>query len=140
LEGAVLVSDAEHAALLADELVKRVPADFIGNPENLSVSVGRLLSMAAALNGKLEEAEDYCRQAIAACERARFRPELALCRLQLAEVLLRREQDDALTPTLSQREREDRRAEAQSHLDFVIEEFRVMNMQPSLDRALSLKA
>ena len=53
------------------------------------------------------------------------RPELALSRLRLAELLLER------YPT--------RRREAREHLDFAVNEFREMKMQPSLERALRRK-
>ena len=51
-----------------------------------------------------------------------FRPEIALTRLQLAELLLEHYPDE--------------RAEAMEHLDFAIGEFRDMKLQPSLERAL----
>ncbi len=95
------------------------------SPENIGAAAGRLFSAAATLLGKPDEALDYCRQAIAACEKARFRPELALCRLQLAELLFDHFSEE--------------REEAQRQLDSAIAEFRVMKMQPSLERALSRK-
>jgi hypothetical protein len=52
----------------------------------------------------------------------RFRPELALTRLQLAELLLEHYPDE--------------KKEALEHLDFAISEFREMKMRPSLERAL----
>ena len=52
----------------------------------------------------------------------RFRPEIALTRLELAELLLEHYPDE--------------RATAIEHLDFAIGEFREMKMQPSLERAL----
>jgi hypothetical protein len=52
----------------------------------------------------------------------RFRPEIALIRLDLAELLLEHYPDE--------------RAAAIEHLDFAIAEFREMKMQPSLERAL----
>ena len=55
----------------------------------------------------------------------RFRPEIALVRLDLAELLLTHYPDE---PT-----------EAQEHLDFAIEEFRAMKMQPALERVLRHK-
>ena len=55
----------------------------------------------------------------------RFRPEIALTRLQLAELLLDHYPEE--------------RAEALEHLDFAIGEFRDMKMQPSLERALRHK-
>jgi hypothetical protein len=44
--------------------------------------------------------------------------------------------EHALTPALSQGEREQVHAEAIEHLDFAIAEFGEMKMQPSLERAL----
>ena len=64
----------------------------------------------------------YFRQALDACGKIRFRPELALTRLQLAELLLDHYPDE--------------RPEAMEHLDFAVAEFRDMKMQPSLERAL----
>jgi len=55
----------------------------------------------------------------------RFRPELALTRLQLAELLLEHYPDE--------------KSEALEHLEFAIKEFREMKMQPSLERALRHK-
>jgi len=55
----------------------------------------------------------------------RFRPELALTRLQLAELLLERCPKE--------------RAAALEHLDFAIAEFRDMKMRPWLERALKHK-
>jgi hypothetical protein len=52
---------------------------------------------------------------------AKIPPEIALARLQLAELLIEHYPDE--------------KAEALEHLDFAIGEFR-MKMQPSLDRAL----
>ena len=53
----------------------------------------------------------------------RHRPEIALTRLELAELLLDHYPDD--------------RAEALEHLDLAITELRDMKMQPALERALS---
>jgi hypothetical protein len=61
-------------------------------------------------------------QAIVDCQKIRHRPELALSRLQLAELLLEHypgERDAAI-----------------ENLDFAIAEFREMKMQPALERAL----
>jgi hypothetical protein len=59
------------------------------------------------------------------CTEIRFRPELALTRLQLAELLLEHYPDE--------------KKEALEHLDFAIKEFQDMKMQPSLERALKHK-
>ena len=55
----------------------------------------------------------------------KFRPELALTRLQLAELLLHHYPKE--------------QAEALEHLDFSIQDFKDMKMQPSLERALRHK-
>ena len=55
----------------------------------------------------------------------RFRPEIALTRFQLAELLLGHYPQE--------------REEALEHLEFVIEEFEEMKMKPSLERAQNLR-
>jgi len=55
----------------------------------------------------------------------RFRPELALSRFQLAELLFEHFPD--------------KKDEAIGHLDFAIEEFKEMKMVPSLEKASILK-
>ena len=72
--------------------------------------------------GAPDKARAYYHQALEACAKIGFRPEIALTRLQLAELLLEHYPDE--------------RAEAMEHLDFAIGEFRDMKMQPSLERAL----
>jgi hypothetical protein len=56
----------------------------------------------------------------------KFRPEIALTRLQLAELLLEHYPNE--------------KVDALEHLDFAIKEFREMKMQPSLERALKLRS
>ena len=85
----------------------------------------RLLGWASAFLDHPEEARAYYLQALEAAAKIRFRPEIALTRLQLAELLIEHYPNEA--------------AEAQEHLDFAIEEFREMKMQPSLERALRHK-
>jgi len=82
----------------------------------------RHLGAAAAFLGRPEEARAYYQEALDMATRLRFRPEIALTRLQLAELLLAHFPDE--------------KAEALEHLDFAIEEFREMKMQPSFERAL----
>jgi tetratricopeptide (TPR) repeat protein len=89
------------------------------------VSVGRLCGAASALLGQPDEARAYYLQALDLCDRVRFRPEIALTRLELAELLLAHYPDE--------------RAEAVEHLDVAIDEFRAMKMQPALERALKHK-
>lgn len=55
----------------------------------------------------------------------RFRPELALTRFQLSELLMEHFPDE--------------KAEAIEHLHFALDEFREMKMQPYLEKAQHLK-
>jgi ATP/maltotriose-dependent transcriptional regulator MalT len=87
--------------------------------------IARHLGGAAVLLGRYDEARQHYQEAIRVCTEMRFRPELALTRLQLAELLLDHypnEKKDAL-----------------EQLDFAIKEFREMQMRPSLERALRRK-
>jgi serine/threonine protein kinase/tetratricopeptide (TPR) repeat protein len=87
--------------------------------------IPRHLGAAAALLGRHEEARKYYDKAIKVTTEMPFRPELALTRLQLAELLLEHYPSE--------------KADALDHLDFAIKEFREMKMQPSLERALKLR-
>jgi hypothetical protein len=75
--------------------------------------------------GRHEEAHKHYKEAIKVCTKMRFRPELSLSRLQLAELLLEHYPKE--------------RAEAVEHLDFAISEFRDMKMRPWLEQALRHK-
>ena len=90
----------------------------VGTP----VSVARVLGEAAALDDQIEEARRYYQQALELASNMRHRPETALTRLNLAELLLEHYPDE--------------RSDALEHLDFAIGEFREMKMQPYLERAL----
>ena len=161
LETAVLVKNSEAADLLAKELAVIPSLLSFGHGFALpSTSVARQLGAAAALLGDREKAKTYYQQALEACAKIRFRPEIALTRLQLAELLLeeaeeiRRSQGrgdlaptdvvpdvgvgspDPKTPVPTA---EDIYKEAMEHLDFAIAEFQEMKMQPSLERALRHK-
>ena len=89
------------------------------------VCPGRLLGDAAAMAGRLSAARTHYETAIDICTKVRFRPELALTRQHLAELLLDHYPDE--------------HPEALEHLDFAITELRDMKMQPALERALSRK-
>ncbi|MEW6185915.1 MAG: hypothetical protein AB1585_09285 [Thermodesulfobacteriota bacterium] len=80
---------------------------------------------ATALLERYDEARQHYQEAIRVCTEMRIRPELALTRLQLAELLLDQYPQE--------------KSEAMDHLDFAIAEFREMKMQPSLTRALRHK-
>ncbi len=122
LEVAVLVRHHKAAELLLDRL--KEAKSFLTILGYLSCPA-RHLGGAAALLGKYDEARQYYQEAIKICTEMPFRPELALSRLQLAELLLEHYPDE--------------KKEALEHLDFAIKEFREMKMQPSLERALRHK-
>jgi len=117
LETAVVLQDREAAALLAPLLVEVTSYTY---PMK---SVALLVGQAEALLGDRAAARAHYQRSLEWATKIRFRPEIALTRLAMAELLL----DEGAAP------------EAQNHLDFVIEEFRAMKMQPALERALSHK-
>ena len=118
LETAILVGDKQLCSVLAQLLapVAHMSSVFQTCP-------ARHLGAAAALLAELDRARGYYNQALEAAGKIRFRPEIALTRLELAELLLDHYPDE--------------RAEALDHLDFAITELRDMKMQPALERALS---
>jgi DNA-binding CsgD family transcriptional regulator len=87
--------------------------------------VGRHLGDAAVLLGDRTAARAYYVQALEAAGKIRFRPELALTHLRLAELLLEQADDIA-------------RSEALAHLNLALPELRDMKMQLALERALAL--
>ena len=122
LETAVLARHARAAEVLLKLLVGAVyKTTGLQNP----TCVARHLGEAEALLGKYEEARKHYKEAIKVCTEMRFRPELALTRLQLAELLLEQYPKE--------------RTEALEHLDFAISESRDMKMRPWLERALRHK-
>ena len=120
LEAAVIGRDLEAAGLLEARLAPL--AGLLHTQAEMCYCIGRLCGGAAALRGDADRARMYYHQAIEVCTKVRFRPELALSRLELAELLLSHYPDE--------------RAAAGEHLGFAIAEFREMKMQPSLERAL----
>jgi tetratricopeptide (TPR) repeat protein len=105
---------------LAEEIVTRL------RPQSSLVFmngvVARHIADAFVLLGRSTEALEYYQQALTLAEEMRFRPELALTRAHLAELLLDHYPEEHDT--------------AIEHLDFAIAEFRDMKMQPALERAL----
>jgi tetratricopeptide (TPR) repeat protein len=109
-----------------DHLLKRISKNAIYlNPVAVISCTSRHLGAAAAFLNRPEEARNHYLEAIRVCTETKFRPELALTRLQLAELLLEQYPQE--------------RSEAIAHLDFSIAEFQNMKMQPSLERALKHK-
>jgi len=122
LEAAVLAGHRQAAELLLRRLTG---SNSITSGMWLTTCTARHLGAAAALLGRPDEARKHYQEAIKVCTEMKFRPELALTRLQLAELLLEHYPKE--------------RAEALEHLDFAIAESRDMKMQPSLERALRHK-
>ena len=121
LEASVRCGDAQTAAVLLERL-----SPVAGRLQTWYClgSFGRLLGEAATLLGRTVEARGLYEQALEVCRTVQFRPELALIRLDLAELLLGNFVEE--------------RSEALQQLDIAIDEFRDMHMQPSLERALRL--
>jgi tetratricopeptide (TPR) repeat protein len=122
LEAAVLTRHNRAAELLIRRLAG---SSCITSGQMVAMCTGRHLGAAAAMLGRQDEARKYYLKAIKDCMEMKFRPELALSRLQLAELLLEHYTDE--------------KREALEHLDFAIKEFQDMKMQPSLERALRHK-
>jgi len=120
LEVAVLLEDP--AVRLLSDLLRDVA--FSTGTTGVTC-VARHLGAAALLLGELDQARAHYERAIEACARIRFRPELALSRLQLGELLLEHFPDE--------------RPSAIEQLDAAIAELRAMKMQPALERALRHK-
>jgi tetratricopeptide (TPR) repeat protein len=122
LEAAVLAGHRRAAELL---LCRMASGSSVTSGCVLPTCTGRHLGAAAAFLDRPGDARKYYQKAIKDCTEMKFRPELALSRLQLAELLLEHYPKE--------------RAEALEHLDFAIKEFQDMKMQPSLERALRHK-
>jgi tetratricopeptide (TPR) repeat protein len=122
MEASVLIGHRKAAELL----MKRLSGSGLcASGFFFPTCIIRNLGGAAALLKRYDEARKYYQEAIKVCTETRFRPELALTRLQLAELLLEHYPNE--------------KKEALEHLDFAIKEFREMKMQPSLERALRHK-
>jgi tetratricopeptide (TPR) repeat protein len=123
LETAAILSEVDAAKIIERRMASM--ATLLFTEADMCYNIGRLCGGAAALQGQAEKARGYYNQALEICQRVRFRPEIALTRLELAELLLKHYPGE--------------RAAVVEHLDFAIAEFREMKMQPSLERALRHK-
>jgi tetratricopeptide (TPR) repeat protein len=123
LEASVVLQEVEAASVFEARMAPL--AGLLHTEVGMIYCIGRACGGAAVLMGQPEKARDYYGQALDVCTRARFRPELALTRLEIAELLLANYPDE--------------NASGLEHLDFAIAEFREMKMQPSLERALRHK-
>ncbi len=121
-EAAVLTSYKPAAELL---LKRFAGTGVVTNGIFFPTCIPRHMGGAAALLERYDEAHQHYQEAIRICTEMRFRPELALSRLELAELLLKHFPQE--------------KSEAIAHLDFVIPEFRDMKMNTYLERALRHK-
>ena len=131
LISAVAVEDRDTMALLRGHLAGITAVCHVqATPTN----VARFLGEAAALLGDREAAREDYERSLPWATKLRHRPEVALTRLQMAELSLDSGSVEARHAWPLQS-----REEALQHLDFAIEEFRAMKMQPALERALRHK-
>jgi class 3 adenylate cyclase len=121
LEAAILVGHREAAGLLLRRFAD-TPVRMGGFLQSL---VARQVGAAAALLGRPDEARIFYEKALDDAASLRFRPEIALTRLHIAELLLAHYAAE--------------RDAARDHLEFAIAEFREMGMEPSLERALRVR-
>jgi hypothetical protein len=126
LEAAVEAGDAERAAFFEDLTrsqfgeVDAVPGAILSIYNH-----ARVAGAAALLRGDQATARANFDRSLDWATRLGYRPEIALTRLAIAELLMAGPSED--------------HAAAQEHLDFAVEEFRAMKMQPYLERALRHK-
>jgi DNA-binding NarL/FixJ family response regulator len=118
LEAAVLVSHRVAAARLLDRLAR---SGHVTTGVRLPTCIARHLGAAAALLGRRDEARTHYQAALALAHAMRFRPEVALAHLALADLLL------TAYPG--------HHAEAGSHLERASSELRAMGMTPALAHA-----
>lgn len=133
LEIAVLVGDKEAAAVLSKRLAGVVA---IHATDRTVANVARDLGKAAVLTGDWKGARANYEKALTWATKISHRPEVALTRFGIAEMLLaeaeRAKGDTEQTAGVL-------RSQAQAHLDFAIGEFRSMKMKPALEQALRHK-
>jgi DNA-binding NarL/FixJ family response regulator len=116
LQSAVLLEDHLAATHLAERLE---PVAHVSH--TMAGCIGRVLGASWAMRGDAARARAAFELAIHACHASHFRPELALARLDLAELLFAHyPQDQAL---------------ALEQLDIATAELHAMDMQPALRRA-----
>jgi tetratricopeptide (TPR) repeat protein len=120
LQAAVWIGHRRAAELL----LGRFAGSGMLIPLGMPTCIPRHLGAAAALLGRYEEARKHYEDALKVATDMSFRPEIALTRLQLAELLLQHYPEE--------------KTAAVEHLNFAVNEFRELKMQPSLERAQKL--
>jgi hypothetical protein len=122
LDTALVLGDKAAARILRDGLASVGP---LATGYFIPLCPLRFVGEASLLLGEPDTARRCYEQALEVCAKVRFRPEIALTRFRLAELIF--EHYPAQRP------------EAVAHLDFAIKEFHEMKMQPSLELALRHK-
>ena len=131
---AVLVGDRETAEVLYPRITPLGDIALLGwLPMEGFNCISRILGGAAALLGDPQSARMHYDKALEMMGKIRFRPEIALIRLEMVELLL----DNYPDPSTGSGQAS---PEGLEHLDFAITELRDMKMQPALDRAVALQA
>jgi DNA-binding NarL/FixJ family response regulator len=118
LEAAVLVGHRAAAARLLDRLAQ---GGHVTTGVRLPTCIARHLGAAAALLGRRDEARRHYQAALELAQAMRFRPEVALAHLGLAELLL------TAYPG--------HHTEAEGHLALALRELGAMGMAPALAHA-----
>lgn len=121
LESAILIKHNNAA----DLILRRFTGSSISTTYQFGTCVSRYLGAAAAMLKRPDEARSHYRDALKVATDMRIRPEIALTRFKLAELLSEYYHED--------------QAEATEHLDFAINEFREMKMQPYIEKTQALK-
>jgi DNA-binding CsgD family transcriptional regulator/tetratricopeptide (TPR) repeat protein len=119
-EASITCGDMGMAAALYERLL---PLSNRLHGTNL-VSIGRLLGEAATMLGRPDEARASMQEAFELSRRVRLRPEVALIRLDLGELLVRHYPRE--------------RSQGAEHLKSAVEELRDMRMLPALTRVSQL--
>jgi DNA-binding CsgD family transcriptional regulator len=121
LETAILLRDRQLVGRLVTALA---PVATLAHADHAHTCVARHLGDAARFLGEYDTARTRYEQALDVTARARFRPEAALARLGLAEVMLHGGPEERHT--------------APAHLNRAAEELAAMGMEPAYHRAAAL--
>jgi DNA-binding CsgD family transcriptional regulator len=119
LQLAVMWDDHSAAACLAEQLDPVAHVSY-----TMAGCVGRALGASWGMRGDAARARAAFEQAIRVCQASHFRPEAALARLDLAELLLLHYPQE--------------RVVALEQLDIAAAELRAMGMQPALEHAVAI--
>jgi hypothetical protein len=120
----------ETSTLIEDKALAQVFLDMFRSEQRrfakpLAVLVPRQTGKAANLLGRFDESRNLLEKALEVCQQIDYLPELALTRLDLAELLIRQFPNE--------------RPRALQLLDLTLVALEEMGMLPALERALALR-